>query len=143
MLDIKQIMKIMQQRYPFIFIDKVIDYKFNDFSIACKNVTMNEFWVQGHFEGEPIFPGVLLVEAAAQAGAFIFYDKDSEEQRIRGKLSSIPFFKFIRPVVPGDQLMIRAEYMEKFANMAKVRVLVTVDGKRTAEGELTYAFTNL
>lgn len=141
MLDIIKIMEVLQQRYPFLLVDRIIDYKQNEYAVGCKNVSANEFWAQGHFEGKPIYPGVFIIESSAQTGAFIFYDKDSSNHNVFGMLSSVPYFKFIRPVVPGDQLMIKAELIERFSNMAKVKIKVTVDEKRVAEGELTYVFS--
>lgn len=140
MLDSKQILGALKHRYPFVLVDRIIDFKQNEYAIGIKNITMNEFWTQGHFEDDPIFPGVLLIEACAQTGAFIFYDENSDKPLGFAKLSSIPYFKFIRSVIPGDQLVIRTDYVESFANVLKVKILVTVDGKRTAEGEVTYAF---
>jgi 3-hydroxyacyl-[acyl-carrier-protein] dehydratase len=140
MIEIQQIMSVLKQKYPFLLVDRILDYKLGEYSIGCKNVTIDEFWAQGHFEENPIMPGVLIIEAAAQSGAFIFFDNGEDAPRAYSVLSSVSNFKFLRPVKPGDQLIMRVDLVEQFDYMAKVKVHATVDGARVAQGELTYAF---
>ena len=121
-MDIKEIMEIIPHRYPFLLIDKVIKIEENKIT-AIKNVTANEQYFQGHFPVEPVMPGVLIIEALAQAGAVAFSDDNA---------------KFRRKVVPGDTLRLEVE-LTKIRGKAGVGYGVAyVEGKKVCEGELTF-----
>ncbi len=107
MLDIEQIKTILPHRYPFLLIDRVVDFSEGQQLTAIKNVTANEQFFQGHFPDEKVMPGVLIVEAMAQAGAVFFY----LEKKLQDKKSVVYYLgsvdaKFLKPVFPGDQLKI-------------------------------------
>jgi 3-hydroxyacyl-[acyl-carrier-protein] dehydratase len=139
-LDIQDILRILPHRFPFLLIDRVVNLERRQRIVAIKNVTINEPFFAGHFPNMPIMPGVLIVEAIAQAGGALLL---TEVEDRAGKLimfTGIERAKFRRPVVPGDQL--RIEVVPKawrvVENMIAVRMegLVTVDGQRVAEASV-------
>jgi 3-hydroxyacyl-[acyl-carrier-protein] dehydratase len=110
-MDIKEVMKYLPHRYPFLLIDKVIDLKEGEFITAVKNVTMNEDFFQGHFPGHPVMPGVLIIEAMAQAAALLSYKTEGTQPN--GNMVTyfigIDKARFRAPVFPGDQLILKAK----------------------------------
>lgn len=136
MLYANEINEFIFQKFPFIMIDRIILQDIGKECTAIKNVTMTEFWAQGHFPGAPIFPGSLMIEAMAQAGGFIFGTSDKR----RGYISAVQNVKFLRKVIPGDTLFFRCSLVAKIANMAKVEIIVSVDDEIAAKGVISYAF---
>ena len=135
-MDIKEIMEIIPHRYPFLLIDKVIKIEENKIT-AIKNVTTNEQYFQGHFPVEPVMPGVLIIEALAQAGAVALLNKDEFKGKI-AYFAGINNAKFRRKVVPGDTLRLEVE-LTKIRGKAGVGYGVAyVEGKKVCEGELTF-----
>ena len=135
-MDIKEIMEIIPHRYPFLLIDKVIKIEENKIT-AIKNVTANEYYFQGHFPTEPVMPGVLIIEALAQAGAVALLNKDEFKGKI-AYFAGINNAKFRRKVVPGDTLRLEVE-LTKIRGKAGVGYGVAyVEGKKVCEGELTF-----
>ena len=123
-MDIKEIMDIIPHRYPFLLIDKVIKIEENKIT-AIKNVTANEHYFQGHFPTEPVMPGVLIIEALAQAGAVALLSKDE----FKGKIA---YF------VPGDTLRLEVE-LTKIRGKAGIGYgIAYVEDKKVCEGELTF-----
>jgi 3-hydroxyacyl-[acyl-carrier-protein] dehydratase len=140
-LDIHDILKILPHRYPFLLIDRVLELKRRESIVAIKNVTINEPFFNGHFPGLPIMPGVLIVEAIAQAGGALLL---TELEDRSGKLmvfTGIERAKFRRPVSPGDQLRIEVKMVGWRAVprmiAAKMHGVVYVDGKRVAEATVS------
>ena len=135
-MDIKEIMKIIPHRYPFLLIDKVENIEDNKI-VAIKNVSMNEYFFQGHFPVEPVMPGVLIIEALAQAGAVALLS----QEELNGKIAyfaGINNAKFRRKVVPGDTLRLEVE-LTKIRGRAGVGYgIAYVDDKKVCEGELTF-----
>lgn len=139
--DIKEIMNFLPHRYPFIMIDRILEIVPDEKIIALKNVTMNEPFFQGHFPGTPIMPGVLIVEAMAQAGGVFAYTLLSKIEE-----GSVIYFmgmdkvKFRKPVVPGDQLILEVKILQKRSKTIKMSGIATVDKKLVAEAELLATF---
>ena len=135
-MDIKEIMNIIPHRYPFLLIDKVIKIEENKIT-AIKNVTANEHYFQGHFPTEPVMPGVLIIEALAQAGAVALLSKDEFKGKI-AYFAGINNAKFKRKVVPGDTLRLEVE-LTKIRGKAGIGYgIAYVDDKKVCEGELTF-----
>ncbi|MGC8924767.1 MAG: 3-hydroxyacyl-ACP dehydratase FabZ [Calditerrivibrio sp.] len=135
-MDIKKIMELLPHRYPFLLVDKVLKKDENSIT-AQKNVTINEPFFMGHFPSEPIMPGVLQIEALAQAGGILCYDYldgiDASNAEIF--FMSIDNAKFRKPVVPGDVLTLKVELTKKKGNIFRLRGLVLVDGIIVTEAE--------
>ena len=128
-MDITEIMAILPHRYPFLLIDRVIELERKKRIVAIKNVSINESFFQGHFPDFPIMPGVLVIEAMAQAGGALLLteipDRDSKLMVFTG----IERAKFRRPVVPGDQLRIEVTVLQWRSRAVKMLGNITVDGK--------------
>ena len=137
MLDIKEIMSCVPHRYPFLLVDRIKELVPGKSAIAIKNVTINEPFFQGHFPGEPVMPGVLLLEAMAQAGAMMMLNAPE----LRGTISFLTTVEKARcrhPVTPGDQLVLFAEMYRLRGQMGKVKARAEVDGQVVAEAELGF-----
>ncbi len=136
-LDIVEIMSILPHRYPFLLLDRVLEIERTKRIVAIKNVTVNEPHFQGHFPGYPIMPGVLMVEAIAQAGGALLLteipDRDSKLMVFTG----IEDAKFRRPVTPGDQLRIEVNVLNWRTRAVKMQGAITVDGKLVCEATVT------
>ena len=140
-LDIHEILKILPHRYPFLLIDRVLELKRKESIVAIKNVTINEPFFAGHFPGLPIMPGVLIVEAIAQAGgALLLTEVEDRENKVM-VFTGIERAKFRRPVSPGDQLRIEVEVMGwrvvPRMTAAKMHGVAYVAGKRVAEATVS------
>ena len=139
-LDINDIFRILPHRYPFLLIDRVIEIVRKQRIVAIKNVTINEPFFTGHFPNMPIMPGVLIVEAIAQAGGALLLTEVEDRDNKLIMFTGIERAKFRRPVVPGDQLRIEVELKAWRAveNMIAVRMEGTayVDGQRVAEASV-------
>jgi 3-hydroxyacyl-[acyl-carrier-protein] dehydratase len=136
-IDICRILELLPHRYPFLLIDRMIDMNGEESGTAIKNVTMNEPFFQGHFPGKPVFPGVLLIEAMAQAAGALVLNHIGDEHA--GKLvffMSIDKARFRKPVGPGDQVRIHVKLSNKRAPVWKYAAEAHVDGKKVAEAEI-------
>lgn len=138
MLDIKEIMNIIPQRAPFLMIDRVEDYEPGKFCIAYKNVCINEPHFAGHFPGEPIMPGVLIVEALAQAGAVAILSKEENKGK-NALFGGIDKMKFKKQVVPGDVLRLQVKIIKEKGPIGIGEAIAYVGDKIVAKGELTFA----
>ena len=139
--DIQGIMELLLHRYPFLLIDRVIEVVPGDKIRALKNVTINEPFFQGHFPGRPIMPGVLIIEAMAQAGGILAYLTGSVEQRNRLiYFMGMDKVRFRKPVVPGDQIILEAKIIKFRSKAAKMSGIATVDNQMVAEAELMASF---
>lgn len=137
-LDINTIQKILPHRYPFLLVDKIIELNEKKV-VGIKNVTINEPFFQGHFPGQPVMPGVLIIEAMAQVGGV-------GALNIPDNLGKLAYFltikeaKFRKVVMPGDQLIIEVEMLKTKLSMMQVRGTAKVDGEIAAEAEMMFAF---
>jgi 3-hydroxyacyl-[acyl-carrier-protein] dehydratase len=136
-LQLPKILDILPHRYPFVMVDRVTEITPGTSIRGHKMVSANEPWCQGHFPGQPIFPGVLIVEAMAQIGALLAYASDPFDVA-----SSVMYFlgidkvKFRNTVVPGDRLDLLVEVVQHRSNVWKLRGEATVEGTLAAQGEL-------
>jgi 3-hydroxyacyl-[acyl-carrier-protein] dehydratase len=140
-MDIVEIMSILPHRYPFLLIDRVIELERKTRIVALKNVTVNEPHFAGHFPDYPIMPGVLMVEAIAQAGGALLLTEYTEQERADKLMvfTGIDSAKFRRPVVPGDQLRIEVTVLNWRSNACKMRGVATVEGKTACEATIMCA----
>src|SRR5437588_12617407 len=136
-LDIQQIMAILPHRYPFLLLDRIVEIRRKERIVAIKNVTINEPFFQGHVPDYPIMPGVLVVEAMAQAGAVLLL---TEVEDRHGKLmvfTGIERARFRKPVIPGDQLRIEISVLAFRRHACKISCEARVDDKLACEAVLT------
>ncbi len=139
--DIQGIMELLAHRYPFLLLDRVIEVVPGDKVTALKNVTINEPFFQGHFPGRPIMPGVLIIEAMAQAGGILAYLTASAEQRNRLiYFMGMDKVRFRKPAVPGDQIIFEAKILKFRSRAAKMSGTASVDDQLVAEAELMASF---
>lgn len=138
-LDIKQIFEILLHRYPFLFVDRVLELT-EEKIVAIKNVTFNEPHFQGHFPGEPVMPGVLIIEAMAQAGGILVsYSRGKDEAELVF-LASVRNARFRRPVVPGDELRLEVTTNSARSLAPRVKAKALVGDALAAEAEIMFAF---
>lgn len=137
-MDINEIMKQLPHRYPFLLIDRVLSIEPNAEIVALKNVSMNEPFFPGHYPHHPVMPGVLIIEAIAQAAAILSF-KSGADQADESKVYyfvGIDNARFKRPVVPGDQLMIKVQLVFNKRGLWKFRGVAEVEGQVAAEAEI-------
>ncbi len=137
-MDIQAILEHLPHRYPFLLIDRIVQCDPGKSLTAIKNVTINEPHFQGHFPQLPVMPGVLILEAMAQATGVLAFKTRNGRQNIY-YLVGIDSARFKRPVVPGDQLIIEVEFKQAVRNIWKVDARAKVDGKIVASAELMCA----
>jgi len=136
--DIRDILDIMPHRYPLLLIDRILEV--GDTRVrALKNVTVNEPFFVGHFPDRPVMPGVLIVEAMAQAGGYMLFRQQENRDDKLILFSGIDHCRFRRPVIPGDQLIFEVEVLSLRRAFAKLAGTATVDGERVCEAELISA----
>ena len=134
----QEIYSLLPHRYPFALVDRIVDYVPGKQAVGIKNVTFNEPHFQGHFPGHPIMPGVLIVEAMAQVGGIVLMQIPGVEGLC--VFAGIDKVRFRRPVVPGDQLVIRVELLAmKRLRFGKMYGRAEVDGQLACEGELMFS----
>lgn len=139
-IEIQEIMALLPHRYPFLMIDRVLDFTPGESLTAIKNVTINEPIFTGHFPGMPIFPGVLILEAMAQATGILGFKTVSERTENELYLfAGIDEARFKKPVVPGDQLVLEVKFLKERRNMWKFYAEAKVDGQVVCSAELMCA----
>ena len=134
MFDVTEIQKMLPHRYPFLFVDRILEIEPGKRIVGLKNVSIDEPFFQGHFPGRPIMPGVLMVEAMAQVSGVLVY-KSSETDDNMVYFMSIEKAKFRKPVVPGDQLILEVEALQNRGKVWKFKGEAKVDGKVVCEAE--------
>lgn len=144
-MNINEISKYLPHRYPFLLVDRVIEMEKDKRIVALKNVTMNEPFFPGHFPHHPVMPGVLIVEAMAQAAAVLSFKSmglmPNDDQVVY--FAGIDNARFKRPVTPGDQLMMEVEITNNKRNIYKFHGVARVDGEVAAEADLMCALKTL
>lgn len=136
MIDINEIMRHLPHRYPFLLIDRIEELEVGEKIVALKNVTINEPFFQGHFPGHPIMPGVLIVEAMAQAGGILAFKSEPEAEDKLVFFMGIDKAKFRKPVLPGDQVRLTLQVIKRRRAIWSFKGEAFVDGKLVAEAEL-------
>ena len=139
-LDVMAIQHLLPHRYPFLLVDRVVEFEANKRILGIKNVSINEPFFQGHFPGHPVMPGVLVIEALAQAGGIL--TQLSHQSGTEGKLFylvKIDNAKFSKMVVPGDQLVLEVELKRTIRNMALYQGVARVDGEQVACADILCA----
>lgn len=135
-LDIRGILAILPHRYPFLLVDRIVAMEEGRKVVGIKNVTFNEPFFQGHFPGNPVMPGVLIVEAMAQVGAVLLLRGVPDRERKLVYFAGIDRARFRRPVVPGDQVRFEVQVLKLRSRSARLRGEAFVDGALVAEAEL-------
>jgi len=138
-IELKEILRGLPHAFPFRMIDRILDIEKGKKAIALKNVSINEPYFLGHFPEEPVMPWVLILEAMAQTGGLAFQSSFESEEEGVPVLARIEEFRLKRRVTPGDQIIIEAEILHVFSNLAKVKVLAKVGGESVAEATLVLA----
>ncbi|HEU4636195.1 MAG TPA: 3-hydroxyacyl-ACP dehydratase FabZ [Edaphobacter sp.] len=138
-MDITEIMSILPHRYPFLLIDRVIEVERKQRIVAIKNVSFNEPQFQGHFPDYPIMPGVLMVEAIAQAGGALLLTEIPDRDNKLMVFTGIDSAKFRKPVVPGDQVRIEVKVLNWRSTAVRMQGMATVDGKLVCEATVMCA----
>ncbi len=139
-LDACQIQEIIPHRYPFLLVDRIIELEEGRRAVGIKNVTVNEPFFQGHFPGNPVMPGVLIVEAMAQVGAVALLKLPENAGKL-GLFAGIDKCRFRQQVRPGDQLRIEVDFLKFKGNIIKAQGRSFVGGKVAVEGEFLFALT--
>ncbi len=139
MMDLDEILQRLPHAFPFRMIDRVLEIEKGKKAIVLKNVSIDEPYFLGHFENDPVMPGVLILEAMAQTGGLVFQSSFEKGEEGIPVLARIEEFRWKRGVIPGDQIIIEAEVLHVFSNLAKVRVLARVGEEMIAEGTLVLA----
>jgi 3-hydroxyacyl-[acyl-carrier-protein] dehydratase len=136
MLDVNAIQKILPHRHPMLMIDAILEMEPQKRIVGVKNVTINEGFFQGHFPGNPVMPGVLIVEAMAQAGGVLLFQEVADRDNKLLYFVAIDDARFRRPVVPGDQLRVEVTVLNWRGNFCKLAGQATVNGELAAEATL-------
>jgi 3-hydroxyacyl-[acyl-carrier-protein] dehydratase len=137
-IDIQQILKCLPHRYPFLLIDRVIELQEGKSLTAIKNVTFNEPFFNGHFPQHPVMPGVLIIEAMAQAGGILAYKSLPDDDRLH-LLAGIDNARFKQMVVPGDQLRLEVEFIRARGSIWKISGIASVAGKVVCTADIMSA----
>jgi len=140
--DVQEIMEFLPHRYPFLLVDRIVEFEELKRIVAIKNVTFNEPFFQGHFPGVPIMPGVLIVEAMAQAGGVLVFKTLPDRENKLVFFMGIDKAKFRRPVRPGDQLRIEMDVVRVKSRVGKLRGKAFVDDLLVAEAGITFSLVD-
>ena len=141
-MDINGILKSIPHRYPFLLVDRVVELEAKRRIVAFKNVSFNEPFFQGHFPGAPLMPGVLIVEALAQAGAVLLLHDMADRDSKLVYFTGIDKARFRRTVVPGDQLRLTLEVLNLRSKNCKMHATAEVEGEMAAEADILCALVD-
>jgi beta-hydroxyacyl-ACP dehydratase FabZ len=141
MLNILEIMKLLPHRYPMLLVDRILEYEDGKRIVGLKNVSANEQFFQGHFPGNPVMPGVLIVEAMAQCCAVLFLKDIEDRDKKLFLFGGVDKARFRKPVIPGDQLIMECTVLQKRASTVRMRGEAKVGGVIVAEAEMLSVMT--
>ena len=135
-IDLQRIMEMIPHRHPFLMIDRVVDVVANQEATGIKNVSIDEYYFQGHFPSRPVMPGVLIIEAMAQVGGMLLIARFTDPASKVVYFMSLDNVKFRRPVKPGDQIRFELEIVQLRGTVCKMRGVGKVDGEVVAEADM-------
>jgi 3-hydroxyacyl-[acyl-carrier-protein] dehydratase len=138
-MDIQEILTYLPHRFPFLLLDRILESDWDTRIVALKNISVNEPFFQGHFPGQPVMPGVLQLEAMAQAGGLLL-NKKHERKAIIAYFTAVDKAKFRRMVIPGDQLRIEVTFLKHRLRTVKVHGEITVDGELSCQADLMFSY---
>ncbi len=141
--SVTEIMKFLPHRYPFLLVDRIVELEPDKRIVGLKNVTINEQFFQGHFPGAPVMPGVLILEVMAQVGGVLLYRDMPDRETKLIYFTGVENAKFRRPVVPGDQLRVEVQVVNRRSNFGKMQGRATVDGKLAADAVVLFAIVEV
>ena len=136
MRTITEIMKLLPHRYPMLLVDRILEIEDGKRLVGLKNVSANDQFFQGHFPGAPVMPGVLIIEALAQCGAVLFLRDLPDREKKLFLFGGVDKARFRKPVVPGDQLILECEVLQKRASTVKLRGVARVGDQLATECEM-------
>lgn len=139
-MDINEIKATLPHRYPFLLVDRVLDFVPSQKIVALKNVTVNESFFNGHFPARPVMPGVLIIESMAQAAGLLMLAQDGYKGKI-AYFTGIDHARFRKAIVPGDQIIMEVEILRVRGNMGRAKGIAKVDGKVAAEAEMMFVIS--
>ncbi|MBK8792332.1 MAG: 3-hydroxyacyl-ACP dehydratase FabZ [Holophaga sp.] len=142
-IDILGIMELLPHRFPILLVDRILDYEKGQWIKGLKNISMGDPIFQGHFPKQPVFPGVLIVEAMAQTGGCLIMQEFEDRAKKVIYFMAIDGVKFRKPVVPGDQMVMEVKVIQNKGKICKMRGEAFVDGQRVAEAEFMSMLINL
>jgi beta-hydroxyacyl-ACP dehydratase FabZ len=140
--DIQAILSFLPHRYPFLLVDKIVEFEKGTRIVGIKNVTFNEPYFQGHFPDAPIMPGVLIIEAMAQAGGCLVFQSLPERENKLVFLIGVDNARFRQPVRPGDQLRLEMEVVRIKSRIGKLHGRASVDGEVVSEADVMFSLVD-
>jgi beta-hydroxyacyl-ACP dehydratase FabZ len=143
MFPIREILEVLPHRYPFLLVDRIVEVEEKVRAVGIKNVSVNEPFFQGHFPGNPVMPGVLVVEGMAQVGAVMLLSSVPDRKNKLVYFTGIDAARFRRPIVPGDQIRYELEVLRLKSRTCKMRGKAFVDGQLAAEAEILSAMVEI
>ncbi len=141
-IEVQEIMRYLPHRYPFLLVDRVIEYEERHRIVGIKNVTINEPFFQGHFPGVPIMPGVLIIESMAQVGGVLVFKTLPDRDKKLVFFAGIQSARFRKPVVPGDQLRLEMFLTRARTSLGKLQGTAFVEDQRVAEAEIMFSLVD-
>lgn len=138
-MELGKVLEVVPIRKPMLCIDEISEVEYGKSVKGYRNISKDEPWAEGHFLGEPVFPGTLIIETMAQIGAFIFYNEE-DPQELKSYFAKVNNVKFLKKVVPDCRLYINSEFVSKAGQLVQIRCKATVNNEVVAKGELTLYF---
>jgi len=140
-MDVRDILGVLPHRYPFLLVDRILELEPGQRAVGIKNVTVNEPQFTGHWPGNPVMPGVLLLEAMAQVGGIMLLTMldDADRENVTAMIVGIDKVRFRRPVLPGDQVKMEAVMQRRKGNMGRIYITAHVGDELACDGEFSFA----